>query len=164
MTDTVSRAVRSRMMSSVRSKDTKPEIAVRHCLFSRGFRYRLHRRDLPGSPDLVFPKYSAVIFIHGCFWHQHDCPKSRLPETRLEWWKAKLEGNRRRDELSIRCLREQGWRVLIIWECAIRKPLAQRAKNLDILARQASSFLISSKPQLELPRSSSVGCLGGKHG
>ncbi|WP_238375811.1 very short patch repair endonuclease [Ectothiorhodospira magna] len=107
-------------MSRVRSKDTKPEMRVRRLVHGMGYRYRLHRRDLPGCPDLVFPSRWAVIFVHGCFWHRHrGCALARLPKSRVEFWEAKLEGNRLRDENNQRRLRELGWRVLIVWECQV---------------------------------------------
>jgi DNA mismatch endonuclease (patch repair protein) len=120
MADVVSKEKRSRMMSGIRGKNTKPEILVRKALFSRGFRYRLHDKNLPGKPDLVFPKYRAVIFVHGCFWHMHDCHLFKWPSSRPEFWRAKLEGNRQRDLLQLAALEEQGWRVLVIWECALK--------------------------------------------
>lgn len=109
-------------MSRVRGKDTKPEMAVRRLVHSMGFRYRLHRRDLPGAPDLVFPSRKKVIFIHGCFWHRHpdpDCKLARLPKSRLDFWKPKLDGNRQRDEANQARLRELGWGVFVVWECQI---------------------------------------------
>lgn len=122
MSDTVPPKTRSRMMAGIKGKDTKPEILVRHLLHERGFRYRLHRKDLPGKPDIVLPKYSAVIFVNGCFWHRHDCRFFKLPGTRTEWWAGKLEQNRIRDQRKVDQLRDAGWRVLIVWECALRDP------------------------------------------
>ena len=120
--DTVDRETRSRMMSSVRSKNTKLELEIRHRLFRCGLRYRLHVKDLPGNPDIVLPKYSVVIFIHGCFWHLHGCERSKLPETRKEWWKEKLESNKKRDMKDVQELKDLRWRIVIIWECSYRKP------------------------------------------
>lgn len=120
MVDVVDAATRSRMMSGIRGKNTQPEMILRRGLHARGFRYRLHDRHLPGSPDLVFPGRHAVIFIHGCFWHGHDCHLFRLPATRREFWEAKIEGNRTRDETAEVALLADGWRVLTIWECALR--------------------------------------------
>lgn len=104
-------------MAAIRGKDTKPELEVRRFLHSQGFRFRLHRKDLPGKPDIVLPKHRAVIFVHGCFWHLHGCKNTVIPKTRMEWWKTKLEGNRARDEKSRLRLNELGWRVIIVWEC-----------------------------------------------
>jgi DNA mismatch endonuclease (patch repair protein) len=108
-------------MSRVRSKDTKPEVLLRKLLFSKGFRFRLHGKKLPGTPDIVLPKFRTAIFVHGCFWHLHDCKRGTLPETRREWWKSKLEKNRERDRKNFLLLNEMGWRVAVVWECAFRK-------------------------------------------
>jgi len=149
--DRVSGRTRSRMMASVRARDTKPELAVRLRLFAMGFRYRLHRRDLPGTPDIVLPKYSAAILVHGCFWHQHGCRRSQLPETRREWWKTKLLENRRRDEASVDGLKALGWRVLVIWECGFRGPGIAREEALDRIAGRAARFLRSRRRFLAIP-------------
>jgi DNA mismatch endonuclease (patch repair protein) len=107
-------------MANVKSRNTKPEIVLRRALFSRGLRYRLHVKRLPGTPDLVFPKYRAVVFVHGCFWHGHDCRLFVVPATNREFWVQKIDGNRSRDEQAIRALRGMGWRVMTVWECAVR--------------------------------------------
>lgn len=120
MTDVVDPATRSRMMSGIRGKDTKPEMLIRKALHARGFRFRLHARELPGKPDIVLPKYKAVIFVHGCFWHGHDCRYFKVPKTRTEFWLQKIDGNRIRDQQQLPRLAEQGWRVLVVWECATR--------------------------------------------
>ncbi|MEX1028329.1 MAG: very short patch repair endonuclease [Candidatus Paceibacterota bacterium] len=109
-------------MSLIRSKDTKPELLVRKLAFSAGYRYRLHDRTLPGKPDLVFSSRRKVIFVHGCFWHLHRrCKAGRIPRSRVDYWKNKLEGNRRRDALHKRRLTAMGWRYLVIWECQTAK-------------------------------------------
>lgn len=134
MTDTLSREERSRRMAMVRSADTRPEMRVRRLVHGMGYRYRLHRKDLPGKPDLVFPGRRAVIFVHGCFWHRHDdCPLARMPKSRREFWEPKLEGNKRRDEREIAALRAAGWRVMVIWECEIRDAVAVAARVRDFL-------------------------------
>ena len=120
MVDVVDKKTRSRMMSGIRGKDTIPELLIRKALFAKGFRYRLHDRRLPGKPDLVFPKYDAVIFIHGCFWHGHDCHLFKWPSTRPEFWKNKINRNREVDERNYKKIKEDGWRILTIWECAIK--------------------------------------------
>ena len=121
--DTVSPQRRSEIMAKVRSKDSGPELLVRKTAFALGYRYRLHRRDLPGCPDLVFPARRKVIFVHGCFWHRHArCKLARMPKSRLEFWTAKLESNRKRDLRSQRALRLAGWQVLILWECQLGDP------------------------------------------
>jgi DNA mismatch endonuclease (patch repair protein) len=116
--DTVNPAVRSKIMKAVGRKHTGPELAVRKALHAAGVRYSLHRDDLPGSPDIVCPKFAAVIFVHGCFWHAHGCQLSKTPSTRSEFWRAKFLQNRRRDERNRRELLESGWRVAIVWQCA----------------------------------------------
>jgi DNA mismatch endonuclease (patch repair protein) len=120
MADVVSPEVRSRMMSGIRGKNTKPELLVRQGLHAEGFRYRIHDARLPGKPDLVFPKYRAAVFVHGCFWHGHDCHLFRLPTTRPEFWEAKIRGNVERDHRAVEGLRESGWRVGTVWECALK--------------------------------------------
>lgn len=120
MADVVSPRVRSRMMSGIKGKNTWPEIMLRQGLHRRGFRFRLHTPDLPGKPDLVFPKYHAVLFVHGCFWHGHDCPLFRWPKSREEFWRAKISQNVERDRETITRLRSVGWRVAEVWECALK--------------------------------------------
>lgn len=124
--DTLSPRERSERMSRVRGKDTGPEWIVRRLVHSLGFRYRLHGSGLPGRPDLVFPARRKAIFVHGCFWHRHGvrCPLTRLPKSRLDFWKPKLEQNRRRDALNLRRLRAAGWTVLTVWECQLRDSAA----------------------------------------
>ena len=107
-------------MSGIRGKDTKPELIIRKALFRKGFRYRLHDKHLPGKPDLVFPKFNAVVFIHGCFWHGHGCHLFKWPSTRPEFWKKKIKRNRQVDEINCRKLKDEGWYILTIWECAIK--------------------------------------------
>jgi len=127
MVDVVDRETRSRMMSGIRGKNTKPELLIRKGLHARGFRFRLHDKHLPGKPDLVLPKYSAVIFVHGCFWHGHDCHLFKWPKTRREFWRRKITRNRQKDAESCVSLKAEGWYILTIWECALkgrtRRPL-----------------------------------------
>lgn len=121
MVDVVSPADRSRMMSGIQGKNTKPELTVRRMLFASGYRFRLHRRDLPGAPDIVMPGRKVAIFVHGCFWHMHQgCRFAKMPATRPEFWKAKLEANVERDRRAVEKLRALGWRVLCVWECSTR--------------------------------------------
>jgi len=118
MVDKVSKEVRSKMMAAVKGRDTGPEKLVRSMLFREGFRYRLHRRDLPGTPDIVLPRYRMIVFVHGCFWHGHDCPKGRQrPKTRPEFWNIKLDGNIARDRASQAALTAKGWKVFTVWTC-----------------------------------------------
>lgn len=128
MVDVVSAGTRSRMMSGIRSKGTKPEVLVRRALFAAGYRFRLHRRDLPGAPDVALPGRKVAIFVHGCFWHMHaGCKNAKLPATRRDFWRAKLEGNVERDRRSVKALQSAGWRVLVVWECATRDTLVAAA-------------------------------------
>ena len=120
MVDIVDPATRSRMMSGIRGKDTKPELLVRKWLHARGYRFRLHRRDLPGNPDIVLPKYRTVIFVHGCFWHGHECKDFKWPKTRPDFWKAKIGGNVARDASNIIDLEKLDWAVIVVWECETR--------------------------------------------
>lgn len=125
MVDNLLPSNRSLLMSKVRSQDTAPEIVVRQTAHALGFRFRLHSRSLPGTPDIVLPKYQSVIFVHGCFWHGHRrCRKSKRPTTNISFWNAKLEKNERRDKSNILKLRKLGWRVLVIWECQTHRLLA----------------------------------------
>ncbi len=107
-------------MSGIRGKNTKPELQIRKALHAKGYRYRLHKKELPGKPDLTLPKYKAVIFVHGCFWHLHDCHLFKWPSTRPDFWKEKISGNKIKDEENIKFLKKMGWRISIIWECALK--------------------------------------------
>lgn len=128
-------AQRSALMSRIRSKNTKPEVTVRRMLHARGLRFRLHRRDLPGKPDIVLPRYRLVILVHGCFWHQHEgCRLASKPKTRSEYWTPKLAGNVRRDLEAQAALHALGWRVEIIWECEVRSAQAIGARVNEILS------------------------------
>ncbi len=121
-------------MSHVGGKDTKPELIVRSILHRMGYRFRLHRRDLPGKPDITLPKYKKVIFIHGCFWHGHEgCPKSKRPDTNKEFWNKKLDKNIARDKINMEKIKELGWDVLVVWTCEL--------KNMDTLKNKIISFL-----------------------
>lgn len=121
-TDRLSKNARSELMARVKSKDTQPEKVVRILLSKMGFRYRLHRKDLPGSPDLVFPSRRKVIFVHGCFWHGHNCTAGRnRPSSNKQYWTAKLEKNKKRDKNNLQSLAAIGWKSLIVWECKVKK-------------------------------------------
>ena len=122
MVDIVDRETRSRMMKEIRAKDTKAELLIRRALHSRGFRYRTHVEKLPGKPDIVLPKYHAVVLVNGCFWHGHGCSLFRLPKTRRDFWKSKIDRNRDRDIEVLSLLKSAGWRCLTVWECTIRGP------------------------------------------
>jgi len=125
--DKVSKEVRSRNMAAIKGKDTKPEITVRKFLFSKGFRYKLYDKSLPGKPDLVLPKYNTVIFVHGCFWHGHtDCRYFVIPKTRTEWWKIKIERNKQLDDENYVKLKKMGWKIITIFECRLRPKFRNR--------------------------------------
>jgi DNA mismatch endonuclease (patch repair protein) len=136
MTDVLTPAQRTLNMSRIRSRDTRPEWMVRSLLHRDGYRYRLHRRDLPGCPDLVFVSRRKVIFVHGCFWHMHRCRYGLVaPKTNAKFWKEKREGNVRRDRQNVRALRKLGWRVLVVWECQL--------KNQERMKSRIEKFLES---------------------
>ena len=140
MADVLTPEQRKLNMSRIRGRDTKPEMLIRRGLHARGFRYRLQDRKLPGRPDLVFPRYHAVVFVHGCFWHGHSCSMFKLPATRQEFWATKIAGNRARDERVIGALLKLGWRVANVWECSIRGP----AKLTDDeVIKRCQKFLLS---------------------
>lgn len=120
MADVVTKEKRSAMMAGIKGKNTRPEIAIRTELHRRGYRYRLYSKSLPGKPDLVFPKYRTVVFVHGCFWHKHDCHLFKWPSTRRDFWREKIDGNARRDEIHKTQLLAKGWKIVIIWECAVK--------------------------------------------
>ncbi|MVA96664.1 DNA mismatch endonuclease Vsr [Nitratireductor sp. CAU 1489] len=131
--DTRSPEQRKRIMRAVKSKNTGPEITVRRLLHAMGYRFRLHRKDLPGKPDIVFPSRTKVIFVHGCFWHGHGCSKGRPPKSRLDYWLPKLEQNARRDRTKTEQLAAAGWDVLVVWQCEL--------KELEELATRLQDFV-----------------------
>jgi DNA mismatch endonuclease (patch repair protein) len=131
MTDVHSKEVRSYNMSKIKGKNTKPEILVRKFLFSKGFRYRLHVKGMPGKPDIVLPKYKIAIFIHGCFWHGHEgCKYFVVPKTRSDWWINKINGNIANDERATGLLAEEGWRIITIWECELKPTKLEHTVSL----------------------------------
>ena len=134
-------------MAGIKGKDTSPEIALRSGLHARGFRFRIHQPNLPAKPDLVFPKYGAVLFAHGCFWHGHNCHLFKWPQTRAEFWKTKVEANKRRDVSSMSQLHDRGWRIGIVWECALKG--RQRLK-IDVLLDTCENWLLSGTEPLEI--------------
>ena len=119
MADNVSPEKRSRIMRGSRSKDTKPEVTVRSWLHSKGYRFRKNRKDLPGKPDIVMPKHNLVVFVHGCFWHQHSCKISNKPASNVDFWEKKFNRNKERDKENLVACKELGWKVLTIWECEV---------------------------------------------
>ena len=147
MPDVVDQETRSRMMSGIRGKDTRPELAIRRALHAKGFRFRLHASDIPGKPDLVLPKFHAAIFVNGCFWHRHDCHLFRMPSTRTEFWSEKIERNVCRDELVREQLQDAGWRFLIVWECALK---GRTRLGIDEVITRIIDWLRGSQPSLEI--------------
>jgi DNA mismatch endonuclease (patch repair protein) len=132
LADIVDKKTRTLIMASIKNKNTIPELNIRKALFAKGIRYRLHDRKLPGSPDLVFPKYKAVIFIHGCFWHNHNCKHGRLPSSNRQFWEVKLQGNAMRDQQTMVKLHSLGWRTRIIWLCSLKnKQTFESDKDVD---------------------------------
>lgn len=145
MVDIVNPSKRSAMMSCIRAKNTKPELLVRRHLHGLGFRYALHRRDLPGRPDVVMPKYRVAVFVHGCFWHAHrGCRYAATPATRREFWIEKFARNRARDEMAVQALQDENWRVAVVWECAITGAQSSELWKL-------SEFIQSQQRYVEIP-------------
>ncbi|WPP01155.1 very short patch repair endonuclease [Pseudomonas sp. HR96] len=143
--DVVDPATRSRMMSGIRGKNTKPELLVRSFLHANGYRFRLHRKDLPGNPDVVLPKLRTCLFVHGCFWHRHvGCRYATTPKTRAEFWNDKFLKNVERDLNNIQALEASGWNVLIIWECQLKEDSQALEKLSDQLEQQRAA--LSGKP------------------
>ncbi len=140
MSDVLTKEQRHHCMSNVKSKNTKPEILVRKFLFSHGYRYRVNRKDLPGKPDIVLPKYKIVVFINGCFWHGHEnCKYATIPETNHDFWFTKISGNVERDKLTREKLTQMGWRVIYIWQCQLK------AKEKDATLKNLITILSNEK-------------------
>lgn len=142
MADVVDAATRSRMMAGIGGKNTRPEVQLRKAMHAIGFRYQLHDRKLPGKPDLVFPRYRAAVFVHGCFWHRHEgCCYATMPATRPEFWAAKFEANVARDRRAEMALHEMGWHIATVWECELRKSVDEAAMRLSAwLKKPSESF------------------------
>jgi DNA mismatch endonuclease (patch repair protein) len=147
MADIVTPEVRSRMMSGIRSANTKPELLLRQGLHRAGFRFRLHAGEKPGKPDLVLPRFRAVIFVNGCFWHRHDCHLFKMPSTRPEFWSRKIARNVRRDEIVRERLMELGWRFLIVWECALK---GRTRLEMDVVIARIAKWLRGKEFTLEI--------------
>ena len=147
MVDVVSPEKRSQMMAGIRGKDTKPELLIRKALHSRGFRYRLHDKQLPGKPDMVLPQYRAVIQINGCFWHEHDCHLFKWPSTRKKFWRQKITRNRQKDLENLDALEKAGWRVLTVWECALK---GKTKVPIDTVLKQAANWILNGTGYQEI--------------
>ena len=151
MTDIVDKATRSRMMSGIQAKNTRPELLLRRILHRAGFRFRLHQKQLPGTPDVVLPRYRTLIFVHGCYWHRHPrCRLAYIPKTRTEFWQQKFDDNVRRDERDTAALISDGWRVIIVWECGLRA-VAKGDKDLDWLIDELRLQLPEEGIRIEWP-------------
>jgi DNA mismatch endonuclease (patch repair protein) len=147
MADVHDRATRRRNMQAIRHKDTKPEILVRKALFRKGFRYSLHRKDLPGKPDLTLAKHRAVVQVNGCYWHFHGCHLSKVPDTDSDWWREKLQTTRARDQRNREALAASGWRVCEVWECTLR---GKNRWNLANVVSQIKNWLNSDSNCLKI--------------
>ncbi len=146
MADIVDKRTRSRMMAGIKGKDTKPELALRRALHARGYRYRLHSKKVAGRPDLIFPRFGAAVFVHGCFWHRHaGCRYATTPSTRSEFWKLKFDTNVARDRTVRQALFDTGWRVATVWECALRND-----SQVNVAAELLTDWLRSEDVQLEI--------------
>lgn len=146
MTDIVDKKTRSRMMSGIKGKNTKPEVLIRSALHKEGFRYRIHVKNLPGKPDIVLKKYNAVIFIHGCFWHKHNCKYFKLPKSRTDFWTDKLNKNVENDSKNLKKITDLKLRVCIIWECAMR----EAKYDVKKIIFQVKNWLLSESSTLEI--------------
>jgi DNA mismatch endonuclease (patch repair protein) len=147
MADIVSKAVRSKMMAAIRGKNTHPEMLIRRALHRLGFRYRLHAKELPGKPDLLLPRYRSAIFVHGCFWHGHGCHLFKWPSTRKDFWRDKIKRNRVVDRRATRMLENDGWSVLVIWECALK---GKRKRSLEEILTEVSQWIRKGKSVREI--------------
>jgi DNA mismatch endonuclease, patch repair protein len=146
MTDVVNKTTRSRMMAGIKGKNTLPERVLRQAMHKRGLRFRLHVKELPGQPDLLFPRYKAAVFVHGCFWHRHrNCRYATIPATRTEFWQTKFASNVARDTVSVTALINDGWRVAIVWECSLRNSVGI-LKTAELL----SDWLVSGAMRIEI--------------
>jgi DNA mismatch endonuclease (patch repair protein) len=141
-TDVLTPEQRRLVMSRIRGKDTKPEMLMRRGLHGRGLRYRLHGKGMPGKPDMVFPKYRTVVLVHGCFWHGHGCSLFKWPKTRAAFWKGKIDGNMERDCQALAALNADGWRALVVWECALK---GKQKRNLPDVLDRADAFIRNSE-------------------
>ncbi len=138
---------RSYNMSAIKGKNTKPEMFIRHSLHTAGFRYRLHVKDLPGKPDIVLPKYKAIIMVNGCFWHKHQCYLFKWPSTRIKFWKEKIDKNVKNDHINLLKLQKMGWRIMIVWECALKGKIKLTS---DEILKQMTNWIKSDSEFKEI--------------
>lgn len=159
MVDVISAEKRSLLMARIRGKDTAPELKVRKLLWREGFRYRLHSKGLPGKPDLVLARWNVVVFVHGCFWHQHlGCTFFRIPKTRTSFWAEKLHRNKERDDAAVAALLATGWRVAVVWECAVRADADAVGQRLAAWIRQGTKYLELSARERSVESSTLAPC------
>ncbi len=147
MMDVVSSKKRSQMMAGIHARNTKPEIAIRRLLHKSGFRFRIHNDELPGKPDIVLKKYRAIIFVHGCFWHRHQCHLFKWPKTRAEFWKTKINRNVLNDKKAIRDLHIADWRICVVWECSVKGTKKKSSSHMEKLIK---NWLDSNKNMVEI--------------
>jgi len=147
--DKINRERRSKNMSAIKSKNTKPELIIRKYLFSKGIRYKVNYK-IPGQPDIVFPKQRIAVFIHGCFWHQHTCVDGHIPRSNLDYWEMKLRRNVARDETNILKLKKQGWKTLVLWECNINTDFIKEALKIIKLMKNEKSIIAANKRKNEM--------------
>lgn len=159
MADVVSPEKRKQMMAGIKAKNTRPEIIIRRALHKKGFRYRLHDKSLPANPDIVLPKYNAIILVNGCFWHGHDCHLFKWPKTRKDFWKDKVEGNKARDSRNHSLLMDGGWRILSIWECAIK---GKYRISLEEIIEFSTSWLQSNTSCASVSGTDTGGIISGE--
>ena len=148
MADVLTPEQRHKCMSSIQRENTSPEILLRSILHESGLRYRLHDKNLPGSPDIVFRRFRAVLFVHGCYWHSHGCFKSTIPKSRSDFWKNKFQDNRLRDQRNIQSLLEKGWRVMVVWGCAL---IGRESYPSSLILDKVNDWLLSSETLTQLP-------------
>ena len=146
MADNVSPAKRSRTMAAVKSKNTSCELRLRRALHHAGFRFRLHRKDIPGNPDVLLPRYRMAVFVHGCFWHWHGCKRSRMPATNVEYWTSKINRTKNRDQINQQKLKSLGWECIVIWECNISKATEILIERLNVLRKSYHPLRLIGEP------------------
>ena len=154
MTDIVDKKTRSRMMAGIKGKDTQPELVIRKALFAKGFRYRLHSTKIPGTPDIIFSRFRALIFINGCFWHGHDCHLFKWPSSNITFWESKIRRNQEKDKKNYEILKKNSWRILVVWECALK---GRKKIDLVSLIEWVQDWLLHSNKSCEISGKGGLG-------